>query len=183
MSRVFRNAGVPVLDADGLGHMVLEPNGLAYAEVVHIFGNDILNDDETINRQILGKKVFDNDVERRKLEAITHPAIAAMAKQGMELIASKGVPFAVYEAALLVETGIYRNMEALIVVSTTVENQLIRLCARDKISKKDAVTRIACQYPLAQKLEVADYVIENNGTYVELECEAQKVIAQISERF
>ncbi|MBN2341452.1 MAG: dephospho-CoA kinase [Deltaproteobacteria bacterium] len=183
VSKAFRNADIPVLDADSLGHMVLEPDGEAYDEVIHAFGTGILNDDRTINRQRLGKMVFDNEAERKKLESITHPAIAALAQKGMELISASGAPFAVYEAALLVETGIYRGMDALVVVSTTLENQLVRLCARDQISKKDAVTRIACQYPLDQKLKVADYVIENNGTYAELEKAALEVASRLKAQF
>ncbi|MBN2530254.1 MAG: dephospho-CoA kinase [Deltaproteobacteria bacterium] len=183
VSRMLRSADIPVLDADNLGHMVLEPDTDTYHTVIRAFGADILNGDGTINRQQLGKKVFDNEVERKKLEAITHPAIADMAKRGMTLIAARGVSFAVYEAALLVETGIYKGMDALIVVSCTLENQLIRLCNRDLLSKKDAITRIACQFPLDQKLAVADYVIENNGSYTDLETETQKVIVAIQERF
>lgn len=183
VSKVLREQEIPVLDADSLGHMVLEPDGIAYPAVVDAFGQDILNEDGTINRQQLGKKVFDNNAARRKLESITHPAIGAMAKHALELVASRGEPFAVYEAALLVETGIYKGMNALVVVSTSLEHQLVRLCARDKLSKKDAVTRIACQYPLAQKLEVADFILENNGSYDQLAKEARKLSNTLKERF
>jgi dephospho-CoA kinase len=183
VSAVLRNAGIPVMDADNLGHLVLARDGAAYEDVVQTFGRDILNEDGTINRQRLGQLVFDDVDQRRKLEALTHPAIAELAGQGLKMIAERSEPLAVYEAALLVETGIYEGMDALIVVSCTLENQLIRLCGRDQMSKKDAATRIACQYPLAQKLEVADYVVENNGTYAELEAAAMKLAVQLRRRY
>lgn len=183
VSAVLRSSGIPVMDADSLGHLVLARDGAAYADVVQTFGNDILNSDDTINRQRLGQLVFDNTEERRKLEALTHPAIAELAGRGLKMIAERGEPLAVYEAALLVETGIYEGMDGLIVVSCTLENQLIRLCARDQMSKKDAATRIACQFPLEEKLAVADYVIENNGSYADLETAARHLADQLRQRY
>jgi dephospho-CoA kinase len=165
VASIFRQSGIPVLDADSLGHMVLEPGQPAYEEVVSTFGTDILAlDKKNIDRQKLGKKIFGDDKKRALLEAVTHPEIAKLASKGLSLIADKGEKFAVYEAALLVEAQIYKHLEALIVVSCSVENQLQRLCARDALSKTDAATRIASQIPLADKLEVADFVIENNET-------------------
>ncbi|NLN61323.1 MAG: dephospho-CoA kinase [Myxococcales bacterium] len=163
---IFREMGIPVIDADALAHMVLAPDGLAYAAVLEAFGDDILvPGEDTIDRQRLGQKVFDNAPMRHKLEAITHPAIAQLAKQGMALVAERGEKLAIYEAALLVEAGIYRDLQALVVVATTLENQLSRLCQRDRMTPHAAAARIASQLPLEEKLAVADYVIENNGTY------------------
>ncbi|MBN2803255.1 MAG: dephospho-CoA kinase [Deltaproteobacteria bacterium] len=181
---MFRALDIPVLDADSLGHMVLEPGQPAYEKVLSVFGNDILGiDNEKIDRQKLGKKVFDNTEERLKLEAITHPEIASLAAKGLSLIAGRGEKFAVYEAALLVETEIYKQLEALIVLSSSLENQLVRLCQRDKLSKDDAALRIANQLPLVEKLKVADYVIENNSTYEELKLKAVGVAELLKEKY
>ncbi len=167
---IFRRQGIPVLDADNLGHMVLEPGQLAYEKVIDTFGSDILGvDKKTIDRQKLGKKVFDDNEKRARLEAITHPEIAKLAAKGLSLIALKGEKIAIYEAALLVEAEIYKQLEALIVVSCSVENQLKRVCYRDNLSTKDAATRIASQLPLVDKLKFADFIVENNSTLEHLE--------------
>jgi len=184
VSRVLRRCGIPVLDAAGLGHMVLEAGHPARDAVIDAFGRDILcADGVTIDRRRLGHKVFDSPAERARLEAITHPAIAALAKQGLALIADRGERLAVYEAALLVETGIHRHLEGLIVVSTSLENQLERLRLRDGLSAKDAATRIACQLPLAEKLNVADWVLENNGDPADLENRAQELATLLRTKF
>jgi dephospho-CoA kinase len=162
---IVRKAGVPVLDADKLGHQVLEKDGEAYGPVVEIFGSDILSADGAIDRQKLGKKVFDDTAARKKLEALTHPAIARLAKRGIALIEERGIELAFYEAALLVETGIYKGLEGLVVVTCSVENQLKRVTARDGFSKEAASARIASQFPLEEKLAVADYIIFNDGDF------------------
>jgi len=184
VAEIFRKHDIPVLDADSLGKMVLEPGQPAYSAVIETFGDEILGKDKrTIDRQKLGKAVFDNNRLREKLESITHPAISELAAKGLKLIESRGKKFAVYEAALLVETNIHRNMDFLIVVSTGVENQLNRLCTRDGLKKKDAATRIASQLPLSDKVKEADLVIQNNGTVEQLKTEAAKVAEFIKEKY
>ena len=175
----LRNAGLPVIDADQLGHMVLEKGTATYLEVVDTFGSDILDDEDNIDRQRLGAKVFDNPERRRVLEGITHPAIAELAKRGLALVAERGAPIAFYEAALLVETGIYNNLAGLVVVSCSVETQLQRLTTRDGLTNAAAAVRIASQYPLEEKLKVADYVIVTEGTLEETERETLEVLSKI----
>ncbi len=160
----LREAGCPVLDADQLGHLVLEKGHPAFDEVIRTFGKDLLDGNGDIDRKRLGARVFDNPEERARLEAITHPAIAALAKRGMEIIAERGEPLAFYEAALLVETGIWKSLTKLVVVSCSVETQVARLLARDGMSKEAAAVRIASQHPLEEKVKVADYVIDAEGS-------------------
>lgn len=184
VARYLREAGVPVLDADSLGHMVLEPGGAAYRAVLETFGRQILaHDGESIDRQKLGGLVFDNPERRVELEAITHPEIAALAKQGLTLIAERGKPLAIYEAALLVETGIYRSLAALIVVSCSLQDQIERVCARDGISAPAAAARIASQAPLEDKLRVADWEVVNDGDFEQLRHRTLEVLDRVRERF
>ena len=179
----FREAGIPVMDADQFGHMVLaRDDGAAYKPVLEAFGADILREDGEIDRQKLGKKVFGDEALRIKLESITHPAIAELSRQGMQLIEQRGAKLAVYEAALLVETGIHKGLFALIVVSCSVAAQLKRVMARDGLSKEAAAARIASQYPLEEKLKVADYVIPNDGALDETEAITLDVIEKLRSR-
>ncbi|MBW2276242.1 MAG: dephospho-CoA kinase [Deltaproteobacteria bacterium] len=184
VARFLREAGVPVLDADSLGHMVLEPDGAAYRPVLQKFGKQILGlDGATIDRQKLGGLVFDSPAHRQALEAITHPEIAALAKQGLELIAERGEPLAVYEAALLVETGIHQDLAGLIVVSCPLEDQVERVCARDGISRPAAAARIASQLPLEDKLAVADFEIANDGDFEQLRSRTLELLELVRQRF
>lgn len=173
----LREAGCPVLDADDLGRMVLEKGHAAYDRVIETFGRDILADDGRIDRKRLGAQVFDNADERAKLEAITHPAIADLARKGMAMIAARGETLAFYEAALLVETGIYKSLAGLVVVSCSIETQVARLVARDGFSKPAAAARIASQFPLEEKTEVADFVISTEG---ELDATQQQTLEVLS---
>jgi dephospho-CoA kinase len=184
VARFLREAGVPVLDADSLGHMVLEPDGVAYKPVLEKFGKQILDaDGVTIDRQKLGGLVFDDPVRRHELEAITHPEIAALASRGLSLIAERGAPLAIYEAALLVEAGIHESLAALIVVSCPVADQVDRVCARDGIGRPAAAARIASQLPLEDKLTVADFEIANDGDFERLRRRTLEVLGQVRERF
>jgi dephospho-CoA kinase len=164
--------------------MVLEPDGAAYRPVLEAFGAGILGDDGVaIDRQRLGRVVFDDPPRRAALEAITHPAIAALAGRALALVAERGERLAIYEAALLVETGIHKGLAALIVVSCPLEQQLDRLVARDGFTRAAAAARIASQLPLDEKLAVADYVIENGGTPEELAARVASVCAALRGRF
>jgi len=184
VARMMRKLGLPVVDADGLGHMVLEPDGAAYRQVLEAFGAGVLGDDGVaIDRQRLGRIVFDDPSRRAELEAITHPAIAQLSKRAIALVAERGERLAIYEAALLVETGMYKGLAALIVVSCPVAQQLERLVAREQLSAGAAAVRIASQLPLDEKLAVADYVIDNCGTPEELDARVAEVCALLRERF
>ncbi|MCP4676618.1 MAG: dephospho-CoA kinase [Deltaproteobacteria bacterium] len=179
----LREAGVPVIDADKLGHFALAKDGEAHEPVVEAFGPEILDEGGEIDRQKLGAKVFDNADQRRMLEAITHPAIARLARKGLQMVAEREEPIAIYEAALLVETGIHEGFDALIVVSCTVAMQMERLMARNSFNKKAAAARIASQFPLEDKLEVADYIIENNGEIKETRIRTMQILDEIRDRF
>ncbi|MDJ0762294.1 MAG: dephospho-CoA kinase [Myxococcota bacterium] len=179
----FREASVPVIDADKLGHLVLEKGGAAYEPVIAAFGNGILNENKEIDRKKLGAIVFEDPKQRGELEAITHPAIAALAKRGIQMIAERKAPIAVYEAALLVETGIYKGLDALIVVSCSVATQMARIIARDGFDREAAAVRIASQFPIEEKLAVADYVIRNEGPMDQTRVDAMNILAELRKRF
>ena len=179
----LREVGIPVIDADMLGHFVLAPEGSAYEAVIETFGADILKENGEIDRQKLGEKIFDNKEKRSKLEAITHPAIAELSRKAFAMIAERGESLAIYEAALLVETGVYKSLAALIVVSCSLAAQLTRIVGRDGLSREAASTRIASQYPLQEKLKVADYVIENEDDLTKTRAATLKLGRELIERF
>ncbi|MCK9462993.1 MAG: dephospho-CoA kinase [Proteobacteria bacterium] len=183
-ARMMRRLGLPVIDADGLAHMTLEQDGEAYRPVLEAFGAGVLGDDGVaIDRQRLGRVVFDDPARRAELEAITHPAISRLAQRAIDLVEERGERLAIYEAALLVETGMHKGLAALIVVSCPLAAQLERLVAREGFSRAAAAARIASQLPLEEKVAVADYVIDNGGELVDLEARVAEVCAELRGRF
>jgi dephospho-CoA kinase len=163
VARFFAELGVPVVDADQLARQVVEPGSDALAEIARTFGEDVLLDSGELDRKALGAIVFADPEARKKLNAITHPRIAAAGQEALRRHAEAGCDLAIYEAALIVENGLHRAMQGLIVVSLPESEQLERLQARDGIDAEAARERLAAQASLAEKLEAADYVIDNSG--------------------
>jgi dephospho-CoA kinase len=164
VAAAFRDLGAVVIDADVLAREVVEPGQPAYEEIVAAFGRGILDADGRIDRKALGAVVFADPVERRRLEAITHPRIRERLRAKLAELAERGFEgVVIFDAALMIESGNYRQMDRLVVVVASEEAQLERQRARDRTSAEDAARRIRSQMPLAQKAELADHVIDNSG--------------------
>jgi dephospho-CoA kinase len=157
----LRDHGALVLDADRIARDVVAPHGPAHAEVVARFGRDVLDAGGGIDRARLGAIVFADVAARRDLEAIVHPRVREEIRRRL---AGGDAPhgIAVIEAALLVETGGHREYHRLVVVRAERATQLRRLQQRDRYAPDEATRRVDAQAPLADKLAVADYVIDGD---------------------
>jgi dephospho-CoA kinase len=182
VARAFAAEGIPVIDADQLAREVVAPGSEGLSELVDAFGADILAPDGSLDRKVLGARVFQSDELRRQLNAITHPRIGRLSAERIAAIDATA-PYAVYEAALLVENGLHKNMRALVVVALDEARQLERILLRDQLSEGEARARIAAQAPLAHKLAVADYVIENSGELDALCARVSDVHRALLQRF
>ena len=107
--------------------------------------------------------MFSDDAARRRLNAITHPRIGQRTAERADELRRAGEPLGCYEAALLVENGVADMFRPLVVVSCPEAVQIERVRARDDASREDAMARIAAQKPLAEKVAVADFVIDTDG--------------------
>ena len=168
----FAEWGAFVVDADQVSRDLIAPGGIAFDAVVARFGRRILDDAGQIDRAVLGRLVFDDADERRALEAILHPAIRAESQRRFERCEA---PLKVYEASLLVETGAWKDFDWLVVAACPTETQLMRLIARDGLDREQARKRLAAQFPLHKKVELADYVIDTAGTLEETKLNARVV--------
>jgi dephospho-CoA kinase len=164
VAAILRELGAPVVDADVLARRVVEPGQPAYHDIVREFGREVLADDGTIDRKKLADVVFADDARRKRLNAITHPRIAEAAQAETSRHIGAGAPVVFYEAALLVENGLHRMLDGLVVVSAPEDVQVRRVMARDGLDEAAARARLAAQLPLAEKLKVASHVIDNAGT-------------------
>jgi dephospho-CoA kinase len=167
VARMFKDLGAKIVDADKLGHKVILPQGAAWKRIIKIFGKDILQKDQTINRKKLGKIVFANQNLLKKLNKITHPEIIKLIKKEISLAkddSKEEKKILIIDAALIYETKIDRLMDKIIVVYLDEEEQLKRLIKRNNLSEKEALQKIKSQIPLKEKIEIADYVIDNSNS-------------------
>jgi dephospho-CoA kinase len=164
VSGMLRDLGCVVIDADVLAREVVEPGAPAFREIVAEFGPEVVQPDGTLDRKRLGAVVFADAARRRRLEAITHPAIrASFAARLQSLVEQRFTGIVIFDAAVMIESGNYKTMDRLVVVATDPETQRSRLMARDGIGPDDAARRVASQMALAEKVKLADYVIDNSG--------------------
>jgi dephospho-CoA kinase len=179
VARRFRALGLPVIDADELARDVVAPGTEGLAAVVEAFGRDVLLPDGTLDRKTLGALVFENPEQRRRLNGLLHPRIAALGAERSAALAASGCPLACYEAALLVENGLAAAFRPLVVVAAPDYVQIARTCQRDGVTEQEAKARLAAQMPLAEKVRQADIVIENTGTLAELQVRADEALRAV----
>lgn len=161
-AREFQRLGCHLIEADKLGHRVLRRDeGIAYNAVLTEFGGGIL-DPATgeIDRRKLGAIVFADPARLAALNAISHPAIEALAEKRMAGLTG----IVIYEAAILIETGGYRNFHRIVLAACPEEVQIARAMARDGLSRDAVLERMNRQMPLAEKLRYAHYVIDTSGS-------------------
>ena len=183
VARILSELGVAVIDADLLAREVVAKGSDGLREVVQEFGSDLLDAHGELDRPKLGQRVFGDADARKKLNAIIHPRIGRLSAERIQLAQQTASPYVVYEAALLVETGAHRGMNALIVVAAGSERQLERSMARDGLDEAAARARLDAQLPLSAKLDAADYVITNDADLAALRAETLRTHHEIIERF
>jgi dephospho-CoA kinase len=164
VSNMLRALGAEIIDADQLARQVVEPGQPAWRQIVEEFGRDVLSPDGTLDRKQLGAIVFANPERRKRLEAITHPAIRTRVKARVDELAAQGFAGIVfYDAAILIEALGHQDMDRIVVVMTDEATQVARLRGRDGTDDADGRRKIASQMPLADKARLADHVIDNSG--------------------
>ena len=179
VSRVFQSLGCVVLDADMLAREVVEPGQPALAAIVREFGPEVLQPDGTLDRKRVGGIVFADPGCRRRLEAITHPAIRNRFLARLAELEARGFEgLVIWDAPVMIETGGHTAMDRLVVVVTDAATQRTRALGRDG-DPADAERRIASQMPLADKAALAHYVIDNSGDRAATEARTREVHAAL----
>lgn len=166
VSEMLADHGAVVIDYDQLAREVVEPGSPALSEIARRFGDDILKPDGCLDRPALGAIVFNDPESLRTLEAITHPAIRALAAARE---ASAGVnAIVVHDNALLVEMGSHSVCDAVIVVDVPRDVQIARLVKTRGMTAAEARSRITNQTSRESRTGVADFVVDNTGSLDEL---------------
>jgi dephospho-CoA kinase len=157
--------GCHLIQADELGHQVLLPSGEAYADVVREFGQGILNEDGTVDRKRLAAEVFGKPERLETLNRLVHPHVFRRERELIEQFAQsdpRGI--VVVEAAILIETGTYKNYDRLILVECEEQQQIERSIKRNHTDRAEVLARLRRQMPLAEKRRFAHYVIDTSGS-------------------
>ncbi|NOJ93718.1 dephospho-CoA kinase [Corallococcus coralloides] len=163
VSRMLRELGARVLDADVLAREVVEPGTPGLKRIDERFPG-VVGPDGRLDRVKLGAHIFANAEERAALNAIVHPEVRALFLQKLQALEAEGVTHAVYDVPLLIETGLHQAMEGVAVVWVPREVQKARLMTRDGLLADQAEARLAAQMPLDDKRAHATWVIDNSGT-------------------
>ncbi len=176
VSAMFRALGCVIIDADLLAREVVEPGQPAYREIVAAFGPGVLQPDGGLDRKALGAVVFADSARRRRLEAITHPRIRERFAARLAELAGQGFDgIVIFDAPVMIESGNYRTMDRLVVVTSDEASQVARQQARDVLGETGARRRIESQMPLAEKARLADYVVDNSGDLAATEAQVREV--------
>jgi dephospho-CoA kinase len=180
VSEMFRRLGCVVIDADVLARDVVAPGEPALARIAAEFGADVLQADGTLDRKKLGAIVFADAGRRKRLEQITHPAIRDRFLQRLADLEAQGFAgIVLWDAPVMIESGGYRAMDALVVVATDEATQAARLRGRDGVDAAEAERKIRSQMPVAEKAKLANYVIDNAGDRAATEAQVREVHAAL----
>lgn len=179
VSNHFKELGIPVLDADVVAREVVETGQPALADIVAEFGDEILLPDGSLNRKTLGAVVFGNPEKLAKLNQFTHPRVQASMRAQADAYAKAGVPLIVLDIPLLLEGKNAAGADAVMVVTVPADVQQERLMARNQLSAENARKRMNSQMPMAEKEQLADYVIDNSGTIADTYEQVDAVLAQL----
>src|SRR5581483_4286317 len=181
VGKMFAELGVHTIDADEIAHELMRPGEKVYDEVVRRFGEDVLNPDKIVNRMRLAEFAFDQRRPRiYELNSIVHPGVIQRYEQWMDDI-GKREPDAIVmlEAALLLEAGLRRRFDRVIVVSCKPQQRIERWEKRLQVdaetARREVTRRMMAQAPDEAKIQAADYVIDNSGSVEETRRQVQKI--------
>src|SRR5215468_2859920 len=182
---MFAELGAHIIDADKIGHELMGPGEPVYDEIVKRFGAEILNPDKTVNRAKLAELAFDQRRPRiYELNSLLHPGIIQRYEKRMEEIAGREPDAIVMlEAALLLEAGLRKRFDHIIVVSCKPQQRIERWEKRVQVdaeaARREVTRRMMAQAPQEAKIQAADYVIDNSNMIEETRAQVIKVFSEL----
>ena len=180
VSRILKEEGAYLIDADQIARELVQPRTSAWEELVKVFGKEILQKDGSIHRKQLAAKVFSDPKQRDLLNRTLHPRIKEEMGRRLKAIGQKDPEaIVVIDAPLLVEMGNHREMDKVIVVISTEAQQIARLREREGMDQEEARRIMASQMATEEKVKVADFVIRNEGSLEETERRAREVFQEL----
>ena len=173
-SDLFAKLGVPIIDADIIGHQITQPNHTTY-DRIHAQWSDCFSSSGKLDRSALRRKVFSNPKELTKLEAILHPAIQAEIEEQKRLLSKENHAFCLIVIPLLLEKQWQHLVDKIIIVDIPKALQIERTVQRDKIEPTEVESILERQATREERLQVADFVIDNSGKFKDLAMRVSEV--------
>jgi len=179
-SQALKEEGAYIVDADQIARDLVQPDKPAWNEIVRAFGKEILQEDRSIHRKELADKVFADPEQRKVLNQVLHPRIKEeIARRARQIVQKDPEAIVVIDAPLLVELGMHRHVDRLIVVTSTQTQQIERLKKRDGRSTEEALGLLSSQMPVQEKAKLADFVVRNEGSLEEMKKRAKEVFKEL----
>jgi dephospho-CoA kinase len=183
VGRRFEERGVGVVDADELSREVVRAGSEGLAAIRERFGDRVIGSDGTLDRAGLARVVFGDEGAKAALEAITHPRIRTLARERFAALEQEGALLGCYVVPLLYERGLESEYSPVVVVNATPEQQRERARLRDAAPEEAIEARMRAQLPLSDKVERADFVIDNTGAIEDALDQADQVLDAICLEF
>lgn len=172
--KMFEKLGIPVYYADDRAKYLMQHEHFLIDQIKKNFGEEVYVNG-TLDRKLLASKVFNQPAKLALLNSLVHPAVFRDTERWMEEQKEKRVPYVLKEAALLVETGSYKALDKLIVVTAPLNTRIERVAERDKANEQEILDRVKNQLPEEEKVKLASYIVTNNGSLEELEQQVLKI--------
>ncbi len=183
VAKILDQSGFKVVDADVVARQVVQPGTDCFKRIVKTFGRTLVQSDGQLDRKALGALVFSDPKRRLELENISHPYIQAHVLKLRKQFEQDGVEIAFYDVPLLFEKKLEKDFDAVVLVASSIQNQLNRLMRRNSLSEDQAKERMSAQIPISEKISKADYIIWNDGSEKHLEIEVLNFLEKMKSDF
>lgn len=182
VSAMLAEKGVPVIEADGVGHESYRRGTDVYRQVVEAFGPEVVGPDGEIDRRALGARVFGDAQARQRLEVIVWPAMRAAMAERLAALRAKNTPVAVLEAAVLIEADWVPLVDEVWVVTAPEAVARERLVSRNGLTPEEANARIRSQLSNEERARRADVIIDNSGSLEALREQVERAWERVEGR-
>ncbi len=157
---IFKLLGVPVFQADFVAGKLINSDAVIRSELISRYGNDIYQTDRKVNREKLAGIIFNDDAELEKVNKIIHPVVR---NEFMNWVKNQEAEYVIHEAAILFESGFYKMMDAVILVTAPEEMRIERVIKRNGLTRENVLSRIAKQWPDSEKRKFATFELINDN--------------------
>ena len=179
-AKFFAEKGAHIIDSDQLSRELVCPGQPALKEIIDVFGEFILDPSGNLDREALAKIIFEDTEKKSALEAILHPKVIVREQEiYLNISASNPSAIVIVDAALLIESGNYMNVDKVIVVQSREEQQVQRILSRGSQSYDQAISRIKNQMSFEEKSKYADYILDNQSQAEDLRQKVQEIYAKL----
>ena len=180
-SRYFESLGAFVLDADEEAKNLITSNETVQHELISEFGTDIIDGTGRVNKKKLARIAFQDEDHQQRLNSVVHPYIFNLIdKEFNRVFNDKKHGVFIVDAALIYETGFDAHLDYVIVVTAHLKNRMERALGRETLSREEILKRVGFQWPEEEKVNMADFVVHNDGTEVELQKNIESLIKKLT---